>query len=168
MTATIAATKLDPDEVRMNMREQIRYMALRNLPVARDDLFEGIDLDVTQKSRESDDLWTAEEAGYQSGRHAAPIEDNPYQAGGPLFVAWESWWHKGQAAIARELGPDGTQASTARSRPRRAKQLRLATDAPADGETTEAPEAPRRGRPVGSRNKGRRSAPQTTSGETIN
>lgn len=125
MILTVNLTKLDPSVVRQDIRDQLRYMGLRNLPVSATDLFDGLDLTVTDKTRAANDIWTAEQAGYVAGRRGEKIEASPYPAGSELFVAWQQWWTKGQAAIAREMGPDAKVASTARERPSRAKQAAL-------------------------------------------
>jgi len=160
---TANALQQDPEEVRVEMRHTIHYMNIASLPVSQIDLFAGWQPDVTDKTKTATDLWDVEEAGYQAGRHGGKIDDNPYPPGSEFFVHWREWWHKGQAAIARELGPDVTPAPSVRSRGR---QLRIpgtehiqrrpnSEDGaiPADVVSLEAVARKRGGRPKGSKNK---------------
>lgn len=124
MLDAIKASKLDPAEVAANLRDQIRYMALIHVPMTQAELFNW-DTAVTEKTQRADDMWDADDKGYRAGRHGAAIEECSYEPGTELHVAWLAAWHKGQAAIARELGPNEKQASTARARPKRARQAPL-------------------------------------------
>jgi ribosome modulation factor len=122
MIAAVKATKLEPEVVSADLRDQIRYMGIIHLPMTQASLFEGIDFEVNSSTEHKDDLWTAEDAGYRAGRHGQRIEDCPYQTGTELHVHWVQEWHKGQAAIARELGPDVKVASANKKRkPRQGK-----------------------------------------------
>jgi len=121
MSLTNSARKLDPMQVVAELRDQIRYMTLRSIPMTGDDLFAGWDARITDKTREIDTLFEADEKGYAAGRAGAKIEDAPYQPGTDLHVEWSKSWKLGQAAIARELGPDVKPASTTRERPTRAQ-----------------------------------------------
>jgi hypothetical protein len=114
--ATVALSKLDPEVVRNQLRTQLHYMALRNMPVTQDDLFAGQDLGVTAKTNEQETQWEAEDAGYRAGRNGVRIDEAPYPAGSPLHVRWLEFWHKGQAAIARELGDNAKVVAPSRGR----------------------------------------------------
>jgi ribosome modulation factor len=154
MSSTHSARKLDPMVVIAEMRDQIRYMTLRSMPMTADDLFAGWDTRVTDKTREIDTLFEADEKGYAAGRAGAKIEDCPYQPGTDLHVEWVKSWKVGQEAIARELGPDVKPASTTRERPARA-QARI----PGTESTQRAPGKPARAkRAARSGGKGRRAA----------
>jgi ribosome modulation factor/uncharacterized protein (UPF0335 family) len=120
----IEATKRDPDEVIAEMRNKIRYMGILHVKVTAQD-FESITTDVTQKTAREDDLWDADEKGYVGGRSGVKVDDAPYEPGTERHVHWMAAWHKGQAAIARELGPDTKVASISRGRPKRAVQTAL-------------------------------------------
>jgi ribosome modulation factor len=124
MLNAIKASKLDPAEVAADLREQLRLMALIHMPMTQAELFDW-DAAVTEKTQRADDMWDADDKGYRAGRHGAAIEECPYDPGTELHVTWLASWHKGQAAIARELGPDEKQASTARARPKRGRQSAL-------------------------------------------
>lgn len=124
MKSAIRATKLDPTEVVNDLRHQVRYMALRNIPVTPEELLRGWDNEVSQHTQREDDLWDAAERGYKDGRAGLKIEDAPYPPGSELFVAWQTDWIKGQTAIARELGPDAQQADPSRKRPTRARRAK--------------------------------------------
>jgi ribosome modulation factor len=119
MIAAIAATKLDPEVVAADLRDEIRYMTIVRIPIHQAELFDGWDETVTQKTTQQDDLWDAEDAGYRAGRHGAAVEECKYLPGTELHVHWLEHWHKGQAAIARELGQDVKQADAAKARPKR-------------------------------------------------
>jgi len=122
VTAAEAAGQ-DSDVVLRDLSDTIHYMALRSIPVSRETLFDGWDTDVTGKSQSIDDLWTAGERGYHAGRDGQKVEDAPYLAGTEFHAEWLRNWQQGQAAIARELGPDAKVASTTRERP--ARQTRI-------------------------------------------
>lgn len=124
LISTVTASKLDPDIVQRDLKDQIRYMALRNMPVHQIDLFgeHGLDLRVTEKSREEDASWAADDAGYAAGRHGAKVEDCPYQPGSSLSDHWYRSWKRGQEAIARELGDNVKPATSSRKRPNREQQ----------------------------------------------
>lgn len=117
MIATCEATKLDPDTVVKNVHDTVRYMSLRSIPVTAEAIFQNWDTRITEKSQAEDDIWTAEDQGYKAGRHGAAVESCTYHPGTELHVAWMTWWHRGQEAMAKELGPDAVQAS-AEKRPR--------------------------------------------------
>jgi ribosome modulation factor len=147
LSIAVGYTKLEPDQVAQHLREVVRYANILRIPVTQDDLFAGWSPDVTEKTRAEDDLWDAQDRGYKDGRHARPLDECPYQPGTELHVAYTEFWHKGQASIARELGAGVTQASTARKRPSRAKQMRIPG--------TESQDRPRkRGRPRKDRSNG--------------
>jgi hypothetical protein len=124
MIATYLARRLDPDVVLADMRETIRYMSLRNIPMTQSLLFEGWDADLTDRSRSESSLWEAQEQGYRSGRSGSTPDDAPYPAGSPLHVEWIRGLNNGREAFARE-NPDVTPASTSRTRPSRGRQTRM-------------------------------------------
>lgn len=123
MIAVVALSKLDPDQVQADLRDRVRYMALRRMPVIQVELFGGLDVTLTPSSQQKDDLWDAEEAGYRAGRHGASRDDCPYPPATEMYVHWVEFWFKGQAAIARELGDNAKIASTSRARPARQTDL---------------------------------------------
>lgn len=120
MLAECEAQKMPLDERIAELRERIRYAALRAPDqFTAETLFDGWSPRITEKSKQEDDIWDAEESGYKAGRYGVPVDDCPYLVGGELHQAWMSWRMKGQEAIAKEMGPNQTVASTARSRPKR-------------------------------------------------
>jgi len=121
LTAVSRARKMDPQEAVAELRDTTRYYALRNIPVSRETLFDGWTPRVTEKARELDDVWDAEDAGFQAGRHGTDIAECPYEIGSMLHAEWLSWWHKGQESRSKELGPDATQAPATRRRPRQTR-----------------------------------------------
>lgn len=144
---TIKAERRDPDEVAAEMKETLHLMALRQV-ITWDEMFKAADdQNVTQRARDDDDMWDADEKGYRAGRNGADRAENPYDAGSERADEWDRSWAKGQASIAAEMGPQGEQASAAKKRP-----ARKAAAAAANGNGEHA-EQPRRGRPKGARNK---------------
>jgi hypothetical protein len=133
MLAAIQATKIDPEEVVANLHDRIEYMGILHIDIPRDSLFAGMDIELTAKTVHADDIWDAEDKGYRAGRNGVPIGDNIYDQSdqSELFTAWAREWNKGQASIAREMGPDSKPASTERKRPARSNdQPTLAGVAP--------------------------------------
>jgi ribosome modulation factor/uncharacterized protein (UPF0335 family) len=132
MRAAIRASKLDSDEVESGLRDQLRYMAIIHVGVNKEALFDWSDT-VTSKTEHEDKLWEADDAGYRAGRHGVKTDDCPpsFPPGSELHVHWLASWHKGQAAIARELGDNVKLADPAKTRPVRAAQTDfLAPDKP--------------------------------------
>lgn len=127
MRDTIAASKLDPEEVERDLRDRLRLMAIKHIVIDRDSLFDW-DTAVTAQTCAADDTWDAAEKGYRAGRHGQPAEECPYDLGSPFAVVWRTDWAKGQASIARELGKNAAQASTARERPARGQRVMLPLD----------------------------------------
>ena len=111
-------TKLDEGEAASELKDTLDYMRLFRMPMTQADL--GFtDGEPTVKVVREDDLWDAEEAGFRAGRHGEKIEACPYPTGSELFVTWRAWWGKGQAQIAKELGPNARVATPSRERPPR-------------------------------------------------
>lgn len=136
----VKATKLDPDVVAADLRDTIRYMGIIHLPMTQAALFENYDTAVNQKTQREDDLWDADDKGYRAGHEGNKIDDCEYDPGTEMHVHWIEAWHKGQAAKARELGPDVKVASTSKRRPsRKAAQPALAIAAESVPAVTKAP-----------------------------
>jgi len=118
LTDAHRALKLDPGEVSAHLREFIRIVNLRNGgAIERDELFDW-DTDVAPATRHADDIWDAENAGYIAGRNGVDIRECLYDPGSEQHAAWLREHQKGQAAIAREMGPGVERAPGGRSRPR--------------------------------------------------
>lgn len=128
MRAALRAVRLDPEEAIKNVSDQLRYMHLLRMPITREALFDWDQMpDPTVKTRSEEDIWEIEEAGYRSGRHGGNLNnDNPHPPGSEYHVHWAEWWHKGQAAIARELGPNASLMPASLERPKRGAQTRMA------------------------------------------
>jgi ribosome modulation factor len=114
--------KREPDAVKLYMRGLIRSLVLRHMPVEQTDLFEGWSPEVSETVQRADDVFDAGDKGYRAGRKGVDIAECPYDAGAEQQAVWIQAWHRGQAAIAHELGPDTHLASASRARPRRADQ----------------------------------------------
>jgi ribosome modulation factor len=134
MISAVKATKLDPVEVAKDLQDEIRYMQIIRIPITAEDLLAAWDSEVNSKTRREDDLWDADDKGYRAGRAGTDISEMPYDDA-EMEKHWKDAWHKGQAAIARELGQDVKQGNASRQRPARDEQPRLA-------DVAEGPEDP--------------------------
>jgi ribosome modulation factor len=141
----IRLSRLPHEEAIQITRDQVYYMALRNIPVTQASLFEGFDVELSDATRRADDVWDAQEKGYKAGRTGVRAEECPYIPGSELYAEWHSGWRAGQNAIARELGPDTKMADASRKRPRRAAEApaMLPYETPQEDEAP-AMEAPRK------------------------
>ena len=133
MIETVKATKLDPEDVARDLKDQMRYMQIVRIPITAEDLLAGWDAEVSSRQQREDDLWDADDKGYRAGRAGADISEMPYDDP-EMEQHWRDAWHKGQAAIARELGPDTKQGDASKQRPAR--------DQPALGDLGAAPADP--------------------------
>lgn len=151
--------KYTADEIVAKLKEGIRLLNIRHVPVSAEDLFDGLDLHVSNEAQHQDDLWDAQTKGYKAGRDGIKVEECPYHPpGSEMHTAWLKHWHKGQAAIARELGPDAKQADASRVRPSRRKQAALPGTAPE--ESGNVVQRPARKKSAAKKKAGRKSAPR--------
>lgn len=128
---TIRNKKLDLDEVLRTFRNTIHYMGLTGQTVTQAALFEGWDTKLSQKVKAGQDIWDAQDLGYQAGRHGVDIAECPYHPpGSELAAAWLTFHKKGADAAAKARGPDVSVATAPRGR-RKPKQETLPTIAPA-------------------------------------
>jgi hypothetical protein len=135
----ISAKRADPEEIRLQLRERIRYLALINIPTQQDDLFGDLDMSPAS-ARAQEQLAEAgvRDHGYMAGKSGTPIEDCPHQAGASSFVLWRAAWVDGQAALAASFVEGSRPASTRKAKNRKSD----------DADEAAAPAEPkRRGRP---------------------
>jgi hypothetical protein len=125
IVATYQASKLDPTVVVQDLRDFVRYLGLRSIPVAPQDLFDNLDLQVSQSEAVTHENWQAEQAGYTAGKIGAPLDDNPYPAGSELFGKFRTGWQEGQAALARQMGEKEKVADASRDPPGRGGGSRM-------------------------------------------
>jgi ribosome modulation factor len=125
MRTAIKYKKLDTDTAVNNIQATIRYSGLLGLPVSPETLFDGIDFAVTERTQANNDIWDAEEGGYQAGRHGIKIDECPYNPGTELFVQWREWWHKGQKAAVMAMGSSTTEVRASPGRRRKQAALPL-------------------------------------------
>jgi hypothetical protein len=116
---------MDPDELRVHMREVIRTLALRNLPMKQSDLFDGWSLTVAETVRQEDATWRAEQLGQEQGLAGAADDSNPFAPGTELYVNWEVGRRAGIQARERFKGDGAAAAQAPRKRPSRGAQTRL-------------------------------------------
>lgn len=119
MVAAVKAANLDHDEVKMGLRDEIFYLGVLHVEMTQSDIFESYDPTTSSATQHDDDLWDSGTKGYRAGRTGVPAEDCPFDPGTERHVEWLSEWHKGKAAVARELGEDTKIASAAKHRPDR-------------------------------------------------
>jgi hypothetical protein len=146
-----SAVRKDPEQVRIDLRDLIRVMSLRDFPVTQTDLFGegGLEIKLSPDALAESQAWGAEEDGFREGRKGVPIDDNPCAPEDILFKHWAAGWHRAQVSLARELGANAKAADASRAKPGR--KARSQTGDPL---LLDAPREPkRRGRPPGSRNK---------------
>jgi uncharacterized protein (UPF0335 family) len=125
MKSAIKLKRVDTAVAVSTLQATLRYSGLLGVPVSPETLFDGMDFSITEKTQHGSDMWDAEEAGYQSGRHGVKRDDNPYQAGTELYVHWDNWWGKGKAALDAASGPNATEVRATRAPRRRQTKLDL-------------------------------------------
>src|SRR5690242_10151726 len=94
-------------------------------------------------------------SGWEDGYGGIPSEDNPYPADSEQAAKWAEGSSRGTAAHQLELGLEGQVASTRREMPkarRERKSVSVVSDQ-ANGHGSVLPQAKRRGRPPGAKNK---------------
>ena len=118
---SIAWSRMDPADRLKRLSDRIRVETVRYPDSAEDltDLLAHLDIEVSDKMRFTDVVFDAEQRGYQAGRFAVPVEDNPYQPGTEMHQTWRNFWGQGQAANALSLGDGAKAASTERRKPGR-------------------------------------------------
>jgi ribosome modulation factor len=124
--ASYQSHKLDPEEAARQEADRARHMELRGIPVLqtfRTHLFDDWDATVTEKTQAEFSIWEVSDQGYKAGRDGVKIEDCPYPPGSEFHAEWCRFWKQGQEAIAREMGPTGKMASTAKQRPGRQTRI---------------------------------------------
>lgn len=147
MIASVNDTTMEPEVVAQNMRDGVHYRSLLGInTLTRTALFDGWDDGVTEQTQHRDDVWDAEDKGYKAGRAGVKADDCPYEFGSELAVHWRAEWNKGQASIARELGPNAKQADSSRARPKRGKS--------SEGSQPVLLEGPKSSKPAGRRSSG--------------
>lgn len=114
----IAAREEDPEIVAQEMSDQIEYLWWSGVKVPgfQPDLFadgERPTVDgLSEKERAEEDMWQAEQRGYQTGRAGGDrFGANSHPPGSELHVAFDTGYLRGMAAIAREMGPDAGKAT---------------------------------------------------------
>jgi hypothetical protein len=121
---SIVWARLEPEVRRQKMIDRIKVESARHPDSAEilTDLIGKLDTRVSEKVRYTDTMFDAEQKGYQAGKYAVPIEDNPYPSGSEFSVKWREFWNEGQAANAATLGENAKAANAKREKPPTAKQ----------------------------------------------
>lgn len=117
LVSAVKKTKLEPEVVVGDLRDEIRFLRILRIEVPQDEIYGDWSVNMTSKSRQQDDVWLAEDAGYRAARHGVPLDDCPHLPGTELHVAWCKHWKGGEASLKREMGGDQKIASTSRKRP---------------------------------------------------
>lgn len=107
----IEERKLEVEDVARDNRDYLRYTMLLNKPLGTQfDLWAaepgeipGLEGEEAQTQR----VFDAEEAGYHAGRNGHKRDTNPYHQtdASELFTAFNGGWIRGQATIAKAMGP---------------------------------------------------------------
>lgn len=158
-----AVGKIDPAEFVRQLSTDLHYARLILRAEAQPEMFfgEGADTHVSNTTRYSDDIMTAESTGYQAGLQGKPRDDCPYVEPSDMARAWKKWWKNGSDQRADEKPgskPANASRKTARGRQTRMagtediqhspkRKRRMAKQAAAEGQPK------RKGRPKGSKNK---------------
>jgi hypothetical protein len=116
---------MDPDELKLHMRDVIRTLGLRNLPMKQADIFDGWTLTASDGAREEDADWRAEQYGHEQGFAGAADDANPFAPGTSLYVQWEVGRRAGLGLRERFKGDGATGATARKQRPSRGAQTRL-------------------------------------------
>lgn len=164
--------RIEPADFVRQLADELHAARLIMRADAQVDMFfgEGVDTQVSNHTRYSDDLMTAESRGYEAGRQGAARDECPYDAGTELAAAWRKW-HKNGAVRRGDEKPASKPANasrkTARGRQTRMegtegiqlspkRKRRMAAKQAADA----APRKKGRGRPKGSKNKSKVNGPE--------
>lgn len=120
LIASHEMSKLEPEVVRQDLHDLIRYLALKNMPTIAQDLFGDLDVVDRPGADETQDAFQADDEGYSAGMGGQTAGDNPKKAGTVEFVSWEQGRVKGAEAKANILGQEGAMADASKARPKRA------------------------------------------------
>jgi hypothetical protein len=112
------------EEARIFMRDLLRSLALANMPMSQQDLFEGWNAGVSPGVKAEADLWAAEDAGFKAGRHRMDLADCPFSPGSEQHAVWHREYRKGELSRVSE-DPDTTVAPATRKRGRPPRQARI-------------------------------------------
>jgi hypothetical protein len=133
--------RADPEEVRRDIARRIQYAAF----LGKDIGFQvSMAEEVEAASRDPDQqIWAAGEAGYLCGKSGGDrVENNVFEAGTELHVAWDREYLRGQAEIAARMTANGgvKPARTGRKRrePGAAGEAGLTPNTPAEVAATVA------------------------------
>ena len=115
----IAAKRKDPAEVLSEVRDSVRVFNLVGIEILAPAIFGDWVPAVTEKAALDQDMFTAEERGYEAGKAGQDRNGNPFTAGSPFHQEWDAGWAKGQGAIAERMQPGAKQADASKQRPAR-------------------------------------------------
>jgi ribosome modulation factor len=135
------------------MRQLIQAMALRDIPMTAEAMFDGWDTMVSTSVLEDDQAWRAQDAGFKEGMAGADRDVNPFQPGTLRQQAWERGRRAGIAAREAKAGPAAKAATAPRKRPQRGRQTRLPGTEQRAPKKLKADPKRGRGRPKGSKTK---------------
>jgi len=128
MSEVLGNRPKDSDEVTKHYRDVGYYAAATGQPYAtQTDFFRSGAETVMDTMSDAERAGAAEldasEGGYEAGRQGLKASTCPYAVGSPLAQVWTQHWHRGQASLAAEMGPDETVVV---SRPRRGRPPKTA------------------------------------------
>lgn len=120
LLAALRAKKRDPDEVRIALRNALRYSGILapGAKLTQDDLFGLDERPLNNKVRGEMGAWDADQAGYEAGKAGGQLDDSPYPAGSEAQAHYHTGWSRGQAVIAERMGEHARKADTGRTKRR--------------------------------------------------
>jgi ribosome modulation factor len=161
--------RIEPEEFVKILATELHYAKLILRAEAQPEMFFGDDMDTTvsNMTRYSDDVMTAESKGYDAGRQGMARDECPYQEP-ELAKAWTKWWKNGSEQRT-EAKPASKPANASRKEARK-RQTRMAGTEGIQhspkrkrrqkAAAPQAQEGKRRGRPKGSKNRPKVNGPE--------
>lgn len=129
LIAALAQKKQDPDELRIEMRDSIRYCNII-VPLAKltqADLFNDAERPLNSKTQAQMQTWEAEQKGYDCGLIGGTMDDAVFAPGTPAYAAFQTGFTRGQTVIAERMGENSKQADSGLKK-RRGKKAAAADD----------------------------------------
>jgi ribosome modulation factor len=162
--------KMEPEDFVKLLATELHYAKLILRAEAQPEMFFGEDSDTTvsNMTRYSDDVMTAESRGYEAGRQGVARDECPYPEGSDLAKSWRKWWKNGDTHRA-EVKPASKPANASRKEARKRQARMAGTEgiqySPRRKRRQQAAEqqaqtGKRRGRPKGSKNRPKVNGPE--------
>lgn len=117
--------KIEPPDFIRQLVTDLHYARLIMRAEAQPEMFFSEDMDtrVSNATRYSDDLMTAESRGYEAGRQGVARDECPYDDGTDMAKAWRKWWRNGAEQRGEEK--PASKPANASKRTLRGRQMRV-------------------------------------------